>query len=91
LAWALSRLRKRPWSRFRTPRKVAKEHIYLSHEQVHALADGAHDKAPLVLLLAYTGLRWGEAIALRVRDVDLKRRRIKVSQNAVEVGSEIQV
>lgn len=73
------------------PRKVAKEHIYLSHQQVHALADGSGDKAPLVLLLAYTGLRWGEAIGLRVRDVDLARRRIKVALNAVEVGGQIEV
>ena len=32
----------------------------------------------LVLLLGYTGLRWGEATALRVRDIDLNRRRIDV-------------
>ena len=36
-------------------------------------------------------LRRGEAIGLRVRDVDLERRRISVSTNAVEVGREIQV
>jgi integrase len=41
-----------------------------------------------VLLLAYTGLRWGEVIALRVRDVDFSRRRLSISENAVEVGPE---
>jgi integrase len=73
------------------PRPVAKQHVYLTHDQVHDLANGAGDHAVLVLLLAYTGLRWGEAIALRVRDVDMVRRRITVAFNAVEVGGEIEV
>ena len=73
------------------PRKVRKEHRYLTHQQVHALADAAGDHRALVLVLAYTGLRWGEAIGLRVKDLDLERRRISVSVNAVEVGQEIQV
>ena len=31
----------------------------------------------LVLVLAYCGLRWGEAIALRVRDVEFLSRRLR--------------
>ena len=73
------------------PRKTSKEHIYLSHQQVHLLAEKSGDRAALVLLLAYTGLRWGEAIGLRVRDVDHGRRRITISINAVEVGGVIEV
>lgn len=73
------------------PRKIRKEHRYLTHQQVHALARAAGDHRALVLVLAYTGLRWGEAIGLRVKDLDLERRRISVSVNAVEVGREIQV
>ncbi|WP_431278281.1 site-specific integrase [Leifsonia poae] len=45
----------------------------------------------MVLFLAYTGLRWGEATALRVRDVDLGRRRVDVHENAVEVSGIIHV
>lgn len=71
----------------RLPRKVARAHRYLSHQQVHDLAKASGKHEALVLVLAYTGLRWGEVTALRVRDVDLKRRRIVVSENAVEVGS----
>ena len=56
------------------PRKVAKAHVYSSHDQLHALAD-ASDRPALVLVLGYTGLRWGEAIGLRVKDVDTARRR----------------
>ncbi|WP_144792495.1 site-specific integrase [Kocuria palustris] len=73
------------------PRKVAKPHVYLSHDQLHALA-AASDRPALVLVLGYTGLRWGEAIGLRVKDVDTTRRRIKVERNAVQItGSKFEV
>jgi integrase len=39
-----------------------------------------------VLVLAYCGLRWGEVIALRVRDVEFLRRRLSVSENAVQLS-----
>ncbi|MBO1740772.1 site-specific integrase [Leifsonia sp. TF02-11] len=73
------------------PRKVARPHVYLTHEQVHRLAAASGQHALLVFLLAYTGLRWGEAIGLRTRDVDLRRRRITVTVNAVEVAGVIEV
>ncbi|PZF63330.1 site-specific integrase [Curtobacterium sp. MCBD17_013] len=73
------------------PRKVPKEHVYLTHQQVHDLADASGGRRTLVLVLAYTGLRWGEAIGLRVRDLDLLRRRLNVNVNAVEVGGDIEV
>lgn len=72
------------------PRKVKKPHVYLSHEQVHALA--AASKHPtLVLVLAYCGLRWGEATGLRVKHLDMLRRRFLIEENAVQVGSVIEV
>jgi integrase len=37
-------------------------------------------------VLAYCGLRCGEAVALRVRDVQFLRRRLSVSANAVQLG-----
>jgi Site-specific recombinase XerD len=73
------------------PRKVRKEHVYLSHRDVETLASNSGEHATLIFVLAYTGLRWGEATGLRVRDVNLERRRINVSVNAVEVGTEIVV
>ncbi|WP_416779306.1 tyrosine-type recombinase/integrase [Microbacterium lacticum] len=45
----------------------------------------------LVLTLAYTGLRWGEVTALRVRSVNRLRRRFVVEENAVMIGYEIHV
>ena len=70
------------------PRKSKKAHVYLTHEQVHALAETS--KYPLlVLVLAYCGLRWGEATGLRVRDVNMIRRRLQLEQNAVDVAGKI--
>lgn len=72
------------------PRKVAKGKPYLSHAQVQALADTAAHPS-LVLFLAYTGLRWGEATGLRVKHVNALKRRVNVEENAVMVGSLIEV
>lgn len=69
--------------------KSAPRH-YLTHSQVQLLADSARYPT-LVLFLAYTGLRWGEATALRVRHVDAARRRVSVQENAVLVSFEVHV
>ena len=73
------------------PRKVPREHRYLTHEQVHLLAAACGDHDTLIKTLAYTGLRWGEVTGLRVRDVSIQRRRLTVSQNAVLVRGEVLV
>nr|WP_256212845.1 hypothetical protein [Arthrobacter sp. yr096] len=52
---------------------------------MHALADASKYPA-LVLTLAYCGLRWGEAIGLRVKHLDMLRRRFLIEENAVQVG-----
>lgn len=83
------RLARNPATGIKLPRKVKKRHIYLTHTQVSDLAAASGEYEALVYLLAYTGLRWGEATALRVRDLDMLRRRAKVVENAVQVGSEI--
>ncbi|MYR07461.1 tyrosine-type recombinase/integrase [Gordonia sp. SID5947] len=71
------------------PRKRPKPRTYLTHEQVDQLADEAKGHRTLVLLLAYTGLRWGEAIALRVEHLDLLRKRISVVENAVQIDQRV--
>jgi integrase len=72
------------------PRKVKKPHIYLSHEQIHTLADVSKHPT-LVLVLAYCGIRWGESTALRVKHLDMLRRRFKIEENAVQVGGVVHV
>jgi integrase len=56
------------------------DHVYLSHVQVAALAAAAGKYRPLVLLLGYTGLRWGEATAVTVGRVQIDSRRIRITQ-----------
>ena len=68
------------------PRKTARRHVYLSADDVHRLADESGQHRALVLVLAYCGVRWGEAVALRVRDVEFLRRRLSVSENAVQLS-----
>jgi integrase len=67
-----------------------KRRVYLSHDQVTTLAAcSAHPT--MVLTLAYTGLRWGEATGLRVRSVNRLRRRFVIEENAVMIAYEIHV
>jgi len=73
------------------PRKQRKSRVYLSHAQVAALADAAGKHRTLTLVLAYTGLRWGEAVGLRVNHLDLLRKRLTVVDNAVQVNITIHV
>lgn len=69
------------------PRKPKKERVYLTHEQVAALADASGDFRTIVLVGCYLGLRWGEMTGLRVKDFDPTRRRLTIAQNVVRVGS----
>ena len=82
------RLSDNPIRGMKLPRKQPKRRVYLSHRQVELLA--SQSRFPeLVLFLAYTGLRWGEATGLRVRDVDPLRRRVHVQENAVMVNGAV--
>lgn len=78
------RLASNPARGVRQPRKVSKARQFLTGDQVEALAVACAPYGLVVRTLAYTGLRWGEMAALRVRDVDLERRRIDVSRSVTE-------
>ncbi|CAN5283696.1 site-specific integrase [soil metagenome] len=84
-------LARNPAQGMKLPRKTRKRPVYLNHQQVADLAAAAGEHHALVLLLAYTGLRWGEATGLRVRDLDMLRKRALITENAVQVGSAIHV
>lgn len=73
----------------RKPKRKARR-VYLSHDEVHQLAlESAHPD--IVRTLAYTGLRWSELAALKVRNIDIVRCRISVEQSAVLVNGIIEV
>jgi integrase len=67
------------------PRLPEVEQRYLTHEQLHRLAIASGRFRTLVLVLGYCGLRFGEATALRVADVDTSTRRIRVSRSVTYV------
>lgn len=66
---------------------------YLTHEQVFRFASAAPDeiRQTLILTLAYTGIRWGEAVALTAADVDLIKRRLWIYRTATEVEGRIHI
>lgn len=84
------RLPRNPAAKTKTPRKTPKARVYLTDAQLLTLA-AASAYPGLVLFLGYTGLRWGEATGLKVKHVDLFRRRVTVAENAVLVRTEVHV
>jgi hypothetical protein len=59
------RLHRNPAARLRVARAIRRPPRFLSDEEVLAIVDAADDRvAVLILFLAYTGLRIGEAVAL---------------------------
>jgi integrase len=79
------RIVKNPATGVKMPKVAPTDKRYLTHEQVAALADACGDYRLAVLILAYCGLRWGELAGLRVKRLDLMRRRIEVAEAVTEV------
>ena len=83
------RIRINPARGLGLPKPHRRDYVYLTHDQLRDLADAAGPWRVLILLLGYTGLRWGEATALRVCDIDFGRRRIDVRRAFSDVGGRI--
>lgn len=83
------RIARAPTDGVTTPKRDRrKPKRYLTVEQLLAFAEAAGhamnvpmERRALVLLLGFCGLRWGEASAMRVRDIDFARNRIHVETN----------
>lgn len=73
------------------PRQTEPERRFLTAEEVDRLAAAMPTRADssLVVVLAYGGLRFGEAVAVRRGRVDVLRRRIQIAEAATEVGGEL--
>ena len=67
------------------PDKPAVAQRYLTHEQLQRLAVASGKFRTLVLVLGYCGLRFGEATALQVADVDTQARRIEINRSVTYV------
>ncbi|MES2093930.1 MAG: tyrosine-type recombinase/integrase [Actinomycetota bacterium] len=91
------RLAANPAHGLNLPKVTQASKRYLSHRQVRELADAVDELGRgiypgrrngyglLVRVLAYCGLRWGEASGLRVQDIDFGRDRLEVQHTIVEL------
>lgn len=76
-----------PCDNIRLPAEGRREMAFLTPAQVMELARAVgSDWEDLVLAAAFTGLRWGELVGLRVDRVDIDRRTISVVEQVVEVS-----
>jgi integrase len=72
------------------PHADEKEQVFLTAEEVHALAREIGPPYDLLVeFTAYTGLRAGEVAALKVRDLDLMNRRVRVRGSVSEVDGKL--
>lgn len=86
LAVRARRIPYNPAEGVKLPRAVGTEKRFLTAGQVEDLAEAAGEHGTAIRVLGYCGLRYGELAALRVRRIDLMRRRITVSESVSEVG-----
>ncbi len=73
------------------PRKSKKKRAYLTPTQVDLLARHAGENSTLIYVLAYTGIRGGETIGLRLSSMGMLRRRMQIEEHAVLIGSKVMV
>jgi integrase len=79
------RLARNPADHVPLPRAAKRERVFLSMDQVDELGEAAGQYRCAILFLAYTGVRFGELSALRVRRLDLLRRRAAIVEAVAEV------
>ncbi|WP_130650191.1 tyrosine-type recombinase/integrase [Egicoccus halophilus] len=83
-------LTRNPAVRVELPKMVRPEHRFLDASEVARLAEAMRpEHRALVLVMAYGGLRYGEAAALRCRHVDFLRRRILVTDAMANVSGRV--
>lgn len=84
------RMARNPATGVELPRLPQVERRYLTHAQVAALAEACGPDGIVVLVLGYTGLRWGELAALRVGRVDLDRGRLGIVESVTEINGRLE-
>ena len=79
-----------PAERIKRPKIPYREAAYFDPSTADQIVASVDEEYRLVFrVLALTGLRWGEAVALRRRHVDLLRRRLRVEESIAEVNGEL--
>jgi integrase len=83
------RIRSNPAHGLGLPKRLRRDYVFLTHDQFRDLAAEAGPWQVFVLVLRYTGLRWGEATPLRVCDIDFARRRVDVRRAFSDAGGHV--
>lgn len=81
-------IRSNPARGVKLPKKPPAVKVYLTAEQLNRLVKACGDKGDLIALLGTSGIRYGEAIALRVKDVNVLRRRLTIARTMTEDDDE---
>lgn len=76
-----------PVAKVKPPTVRPRRQLFLTAFELGRLADESGHYGPLVWFLGWSGLRLGEAVALRAGRVDPKRRRVRVEESATESES----
>ncbi len=85
-------LRDSPCVGITLPKVERSEMNFLDHADIRALADAIEPRyRALIFLLAYGGLRIGEAAALKPAQVDFKNGTVTVIASAAEVSGHVQI
>jgi integrase len=83
-----------PTTAVKPPKVRPRRQQFLTAKQVQAFAEACEGRqqgaGAVVFFLAWSGLRWGEAVALRWENVDIERRRVEVKASATEVSGRLE-
>jgi integrase len=92
------RISRNPAHGIRLPKQGKAQKRFLTRDEVFRLADAAAEYPipevgwqyrALVLLLAFCGLRWGEVAGLKVKRLDLLKRRLTVAETLSEISGHL--
>ncbi|HWB87950.1 MAG TPA: site-specific integrase [Acidimicrobiia bacterium] len=78
-----------PAAKVKLPRVEKRRQRFLTAFELSRLADECGDYGPFVWFLGWSGLRLGEAVALRVDKVDVETRRVRVEESATEIDGHL--
>ena len=77
-----------PVTGVKVPREERREMQILTADQVSALGEAVPDRyRALVYFLAYAGVRWGEAVALRRGRINMLRSRVEIKEAVSETSA----
>jgi integrase len=77
-----------PCDRVTPPRVPKREMVFLSWQEVIALAEAMHERyRPLIYLAVDSGMRWSELVGLRRSKLDVHRRKVRVTEQLIRLES----